>query len=40
MSNPMLLLQEGLYLELHLKRDTILEDALTQLHYKGKGRNL
>ena len=41
--NPLSLLQlgtSGLFLELNLRRDHILEDALVQLHKKGKGSNL
>ena len=41
--NPLSLLQlgsSGLFLELNLRREHILEDALVQLHKKGKGSNL
>jgi len=40
-SNPMaLLLTNGIYLELKLRRDNLLEDALNELASKGKGSSL
>ncbi len=39
-NNPLMLLQGGLFLELNLRRNHILEDTLNQLHLKGKAKNL